>query len=200
MAASITVQRPMARTASRWPGLILTAAIVLTAVVATVSLAQDPAGRAAVESALLSPLGLLALFGISALANATLFLPVPGLALTAVAATVADPFTVALVAGAGQAAGESTGYLAGASGRAFMPEGPRLGRLVAWMRRRGTMTILVLATIPNPVFDVAGVLAGALRMRFVSFLAATAVGKFAKNLALVALTAGGTGLVAGTAT
>ena len=195
MTTTTLSRRPVARWLQPLAGLGLTAAIALAAMAITLTLAGDPAAMAAVEEALQSPLGLLVLFVMSAMTSATLVLPVPGLALTAVAATIADPLLVAAAAGTGQAVGELTGYLAGASGRSMLPQGPRVERLTDWMRRRGTLTVLALAVIPNPLFDVAGILAGALRMSLATFLAATTVGKLLKNLVLASSAAVGADLL-----
>ena len=45
------------------------------------------------------------------------------------------------------------------------------------MRRRGTLAIFLLAAIPNPIFDVGGMIAGALKMAWWKFLLACAAGK-----------------------
>jgi membrane protein YqaA with SNARE-associated domain len=88
------------------------------------------------------------------------------------------------VAGAGQALGEMTGYLAGYSGQELIDNSPRYEKLVSWMRRYGAVTIFVLALIPNPVFDVAGIVAGALRMPWWLYLLSAGAGKILKNVAL----------------
>ena len=195
MTTGTVIRRPAARTLQPLVGVGLTAAIALAAMATTLVLATDPAAMATVEDALQSPFGLLVLCGVSALTSATLVLPVPGLALTAVAATSAEPLLVAAAAGAGQAVGEMTGYLAGASGRSMLPQGPRVERLTDWMRWRGTFTVLALAALPNPLFDVAGILAGALRMPVATFLAATTTGKLLKNLVLASSAAVGADLL-----
>ncbi len=129
------------------------------------------------------------------MSSATLLLPVPGVALTVVAATVADPLTVGIVAGIGQTIGELTGYLAGMSGGALTGERLASSRMGRWMRRRGGPTLFVLGLIPNPAFDVAGILAGAMRLPVTTFLVATGSGKVLRNI-LVAWVAGqGVGLL-----
>ena len=79
----------------------------------------------------------------------------------------------------------------------MLPSGQRIERLTGWMARRGAVTLFVLAAIPNPVFDVAGILAGALRMPILVFLTATALGKVIKNLLLALLAANGAGILIG---
>ena len=194
-ATAIPAQAPTrTRIASAAAGVLL----VLAVAVGSSLLLADPDRREAVEGLVESPLGLIILFAFSALSSATLVLPVPGMALTVMAATVADPLLVGIFAGAGQAVGELTGYAAGASGTALAGERLTGSRMVAWMRRYGVPTIFILALVPNPVFDVAGVLAGALRMPLVRYLAAAGCGKILRNTLLAFATVhGGLLLTAG---
>lgn len=163
---------------------IFTVVILVIAFVSTILILFDPERRAQLEVLITSPGGLTVLFLLSALSNATLILPVPGIALTAFAGTIADPLVVGIVAGAGQALGEMTGYLAGYSGQTLVDESPRYARLAIWMRRYGALTIFVLALIPNPIFDIAGIAAGALRMPWWLYLVSASAGKIIKNVAL----------------
>ena len=50
-----------------------------------------------------------------------------------------------------------------------------------YMQRRGLLTIAVLAAIPNPAFDLAGIAAGALRLPLWKFLVGCAIGGIIKN-------------------
>jgi len=50
------------------------------------------------------------------------------------------------------------------------------------MRKYGDVTILVLAFIPNPLFDVAGAIAGILRMPVWKFLIYCVIGKILKMM------------------
>lgn len=163
---------------------IFTVVIIIVAFAATILILFDPERRAQLEQLISSPGGLIVLFFLSVLSNATLILPVPGIALTALAGTVANPLAVGIVAGAGQALGEMTGYLAGYSGQNLIDDSPRYARLAVWMRRYGVLTIFVLALIPNPIFDIAGIAAGALRMPWWLYLLSAGAGKILKNIAL----------------
>jgi membrane protein DedA with SNARE-associated domain len=89
---------------------------------------------------------------------------------------------VGLVAGLGATLGEMSGYLAGASGRAIVPNQILYNRLENAMRRYGPIVIVVLAFIPSPVFDLAGVIAGALKMPWYQFLLWCFLGKLPKML------------------
>lgn len=120
------------------------------------------------------------IFLLSVLANATLIMPAPGVALTFTMGAVFHPFLVGLAAGAGSTLGELTGYLAGFSGQVVVERSPWYDRLEDWTRRYGPWTILTLAFIPNPLFDLAGLAAGALRMPLTRFLLFTWMGKTLK--------------------
>jgi uncharacterized membrane protein YdjX (TVP38/TMEM64 family) len=92
---------------------------------------------------------------------------------------------VGLAAGVGEALGELTGYAAGFGGRAVIEDQRAYERLVAWMQRRGGITVFVLSVIPNPFFDLAGIAAGTLRYPLWRFLFFCWMGKTIKT-ALVA--------------
>ncbi len=122
------------------------------------------------------------IFLFSILANATILVPVPGVVFTSAMGAVFNPFWVALAAGAGAALGELSGYLAGFSGQAVVEESERYQRVVQWMEKYGDVTILVLAFIPNPLFDLAGMVAGILKMPVWKFLFYCVIGKILKML------------------
>jgi membrane protein YqaA with SNARE-associated domain len=110
------------------------------------------------------------IFLLSFLAYATVLLPAPGVWVVFTMGSVFNPLGVALAAGTGAALGELSGYLAGFSGQAVIERVDIYERLTVWMQKNGSLTILVLAAIPNPFFDLAGVAAGSLKMHVVRFL------------------------------
>jgi uncharacterized membrane protein YdjX (TVP38/TMEM64 family) len=122
------------------------------------------------------------IFLLSILANATIILPAPGLAIVFAAGGVFAPFGVGLAAGAGATLGELSGYLAGFSGQAVIEQRGVYNRIESWMKRYGPATIMALAFIPSPLFDLAGVAAGALKMPVHKFLLWCALGKIPKML------------------
>jgi membrane protein YqaA with SNARE-associated domain len=132
----------------------------------------------------LAAYGLPGIFLLSLVANATVILPAPGLALTFAFGGVMHPAAVALAAGAGAALGELTGYLAGYTGQAILGRTPTTATLGVWTRRYGGPAILALALIPNPFFDIAGATAGVLRMPVGTFLFWTWIGKTLKMLVI----------------
>jgi membrane protein YqaA with SNARE-associated domain len=151
----------------------------------------------------LETLGYPGIFLANFLGTATVFVPVPGLTAAGQALIVAGSQTLwdpgVVVAGAaGMTLAESTAYLAGVVGRGVseqrqMPLGGRLGRWlrraagwVDWlMGRYGFATLLGLSAVPNPLFEFAGITAGAVRMNFWRFLLAVAIGKTARVIILV---------------
>jgi membrane protein YqaA with SNARE-associated domain len=129
--------------------------------------------------------GYLGLFVISILGNATIIIPAPVFVLACAAGMVYGPIPVGLISGLGAALGELTGYYAGYGGSSVIPEGKWYQRLERFMSRHGMLTIFLLAAIPNPLFDVGGMIAGALKMPVLKFIIAAWVGK-ALRLGLMA--------------
>lgn len=110
------------------------------------------------------------IFLIALLANATVLLPAPGLAVVFAMGSVFNPIWVGLAAGTGGALGELSGYLAGFSGQVVVERVHLYGRIHPWVEKYGGWAILVLSAIPNPFFDLAGVAAGAVKMPLWKFL------------------------------
>jgi membrane protein YqaA with SNARE-associated domain len=145
------------------------------AIVALVYSIRDQADRFAIY-------GYPGIFLISFLANATIFLPAPGVAVVFMMGAVFNPLIVALVAGVGASLGELTGYLAGYSGQGLVETTTAFSRIAPWVDRWGALAIFVFALVPNPFFDVAGIAAGMLKMPLRKFLPALWAGKTLKML------------------
>jgi len=116
------------------------------------------------------------------LSSATLILPAPGMAVVMAMGGVLNPWLVGIVAGAGDALGETTGYLAGLSGQAALPDNERYRQIQRLMHRYGAVVLFVFALVPNPFFDLAGISAGALRYPLRRFLLWTLAGKIGKGI------------------
>jgi uncharacterized membrane protein YdjX (TVP38/TMEM64 family) len=153
---------------------------VLTVVAVVVALGAALYFRDHLED--LERYGYVAVFLVGLISNATLILPVPGLAVSSVLGSVFNPLVVGLVAGVGQALGELTGYMAGYSGQSWVDEHPRYRRLVLLTQQYGVFAIFLLALLPNPLFDVAGMAAGVLRLPVWKFLLSCGAGKVIKNI------------------
>ncbi len=126
--------------------------------------------------------GYLGVFALMAIGNATVLLPMPGLATVVAAGMVWNPLLVGLAGGTGGALGELVGYLAGYGVHEYV-EGGRarwFQRIQKAVRRYGFPAIIALAAIPNPFFDVVGVAAGSLGYPAWRFYLAVALGNTVK--------------------
>jgi len=134
----------------------------------------------------LASYGYVGIFLIAMIANATVILPVPGVMVVFAMGAVFNPFLIALFAGLGAAIGEITGYLVGFSGQGLAERSQTLVSISEWMehnRKYSALGILVMAAIPNPFFDLAGIAAGTLKIPLWSFFLFCAVGSIIKMLA-----------------
>lgn len=120
------------------------------------------------------------IFLVALMANATVFLPAPGVAVVFAMGSVFNPIGVALAAGTGGALGELSGYLAGFSGQAVVERTHVYERISPWIDKYGGWAILILSAIPNPFFDIAGVAAGIAKMKPWRFLLFCWVGQIIK--------------------
>ncbi len=127
--------------------------------------------------------GYVGIFLASLLTNASLLLPVPGVLITSAMGAVFNPLLVALAAGGGATIGEISGYLAGFSGQGIVEKTKWHDKLEGWMQKYGDLTIVVLAFIPNPAFDIVGMMAGAMKIPLYRFLIFCFIGKLLKMLA-----------------
>jgi membrane protein DedA with SNARE-associated domain len=184
------------------------AAAVLLGVVGLL-LALVPSIALLVEPDLTDPLGEFSYAGVflvNVVSTATLFFPVPGVTTAANVLIVTEgsdarfPWLVGLAGGAGMAAGEITAYAAGRFGaHVTRTQGLRLParleapaeRVAAFVRRMmarwGALTLFVLAAIPDPVFEVAAVTAGSMRMPLPRYFAAVSAGCIVRGVSLAYL-------------
>jgi membrane protein DedA with SNARE-associated domain len=183
----------------RWLLIAAAAVVVLGLIVGT----TVPFAAGWLDQDDLETLGYPGIFLANFLGTATVFVPVPGLTAAGQALIVAGSQTLwtpgVVVAGAsGMTLAESTAYLAGVVGRGVAEERPMplAGRFGRWLRRAagwvnwlmaryGFATLLVLSAVPNPLFEFAGITAGAVRMNFWRFLLAVAIGKTTRVIILV---------------
>ncbi len=129
--------------------------------------------------------GYLGIFLISAASSATILVPIPAAAITTAMGAVFNPLGIAIASGLGAGIGEMTGYMAGYGGGAVIENIAYYERVKTWLKEHESLaeiTILVLAFIPNPFFDMAGMAAGALRMPIWRFLIPCTIGKILKML------------------
>jgi membrane protein YqaA with SNARE-associated domain len=125
----------------------------------------------------------LGVFLITLIANATVIIPIPYPAIIARVAMQSDNLALVIVAGAlGSALGESVAFFVGRSGRGAV-EDTRFYRWVQHQMRhpwRAFAVLFGLAAPPNPLFDVAGLAAGALGLPYWMFFTAVLLGRMVR--------------------
>ncbi|MCD6345701.1 MAG: VTT domain-containing protein [Anaerolineae bacterium] len=127
-------------------------------------------------------LGYPGIFLMAALGSSTVLLPIPHLAFTFTMGTVLNPWLTGLSAGAGDALGEITGYMAGYAVEDIADRSALYVKLERWMRRNGDLTIFVLSLFPVPFFDLAAMAGGIVGYPLWRFMLATWAGKTIKGV------------------
>lgn len=131
--------------------------------------------------------GYLGLFIINLLGSATIFLPMPSLALTIAAGAFLNPILVGIFSAMGSTIGELTGYYAGKGGKEPVKENKNIKKVQKWMDKYGLWVVFVLAVIPNPFFDLTGITSGASAIPVKKYLIAVFGGKLIKFILLAYL-------------
>jgi len=166
-------ERPVPRQTARRAAMMGVVVLVTAAIVLNQDRLSD-----------LAAFGYVGAFLVMALSNATVILPAPGLIFIFALGSSLHPLQIGLFAGAGAALGELTGYIAGYSGADIAQSTAIVARIRTWMERRGLWTIFFLSAIPNPVFDIAGILAGASRVPLWRFMGVALAGKIVQSSAI----------------
>jgi membrane protein YqaA with SNARE-associated domain len=135
-------------------------------------------------------------FGVMLLANATIVVPVPWPAVLIPIAQHSDNLAGVLVAAAlGSAIGEAVAFFIGRSGRGVVAD----TRFYRWVQRQLTHpwrsfgVLFALAAPPNPLFDIAGITAGAMGLPFWMFFVTVFLARIIRLWIIVAF-AGAIGL------
>lgn len=130
----------------------------------------------------LGEFGYVGAFLTALIGNATVVVPIPYMGVIARLGQILDPFSVAVVAAVGSAVGESVSFFIGRAGHR-LAEGTSL---YTWIHAqlqhpmRAFVVLMLLSAPPNPTFDVAGILAGALDIPFWLFFSAVCLGRIAR--------------------
>ena len=139
--------------------------------------------------------GYLGAFIISILGGATIIIPVPMLAIVfALGGAMAEPWQVAMVglsAALGELIGSLTIYMTGhGAGRVIVEN--RHGRvqrsyekLLGLMERKGPIVLFIVASVVNPFFYPAALVAGALRFGIMKYSIIVFAGKIIKCMTVV---------------
>jgi membrane protein DedA with SNARE-associated domain len=134
------------------------------------------------------------LFLIALLRSASVVIPVPGGGITFAGGAVLDgafglpaPLLVGLTVAVAESIGEFTGYGAGLGGSRMLEARRSYQRVKAWIRQRAALTIFGMSMLPSPMFDVAGLAAGASRVPIRIFYPAMFSGKLVRGVAVATL-------------
>lgn len=132
--------------------------------------------------------GYLGVFIISALSSATILIPAPGWAVVAAMATILNPIYVGIIAGIGSSLGELTGYMVGDGALDFAGR-KQYQKFLSWIQKNDAIAIFVFSFLPNPLFDIAGIAAGAAKVPVWKYVLFCAVGRSLRYVLLAMLTA-----------
>jgi membrane protein YqaA with SNARE-associated domain len=130
--------------------------------------------------------GYVGIFLVSLVSNASIILPLPNIVFVFALGAVLNPWLLGLVAGAGAALGETTGYVLGRGGRKAVKgkEWKWLKRAEKWAKSRGMFPVVfIFAASPLPD-DVTGILCGMIKYDFRKFLLASLLGKVVFHVAV----------------
>lgn len=161
---------------------LLVALMVCVAIAAVVSLWAVDLGTDDLER-----WGYGGLFLIALLRSASVVIPVPAPGLIFGAGAVLGspwgipaPIMVGVVAGTAESFGEMTGYAAGFGGSTLAHKSRLYEIVKRRVQRQPFLTVLVMSLFPSPVFDVAGLAAGATRVPVRVFYPPLLIGKIAR--------------------
>lgn len=129
-----------------------------------------------------SELGYLGLFAACFLGTAVVLMPSSTTLLIVMASTVLEPTLCILVGTLGAVLGELVSYLCGSLGGNALSEDSRLRALLNRWSKRPELLVFVFAAIPLPVFDLAGLAAGAQKMPWWRYALAVFLGRLLKYI------------------
>ncbi|MFA5108535.1 MAG: VTT domain-containing protein [Candidatus Micrarchaeia archaeon] len=116
------------------------------------------------------------IFLLSLIASASVFFPTAPLQFAIISiGAVLNPILVGICAGVGSAIGELTGFVIGSGSRRVLQTKDKYAKYLirlqkGMIKKHAGLAIFLLALVPNPFFDFAGILAGLLKMKWWEFL------------------------------
>ncbi|MCZ7383193.1 MAG: VTT domain-containing protein [Candidatus Methanoperedens sp.] len=134
-----------------------------------------------------SVLGYFGIFIISLFGSATILIPVPSWAFVVGASRILNPYLVGISAGIGSGLGEITGFIAGRGVSHIIHTNKMFIKYKDWITKNDVLAIGILAFIPNPMFDVAGLIAGSLRIKLWRFILPCIIGRIFRYVILAYL-------------
>lgn len=132
------------------------------------------------EMAIVGYVGLVLACSVS---NVSILIPSSATVIVLVAATTLNPWLCILCGGLGTALGEQSSYICGLIGAGgFDKSIDQNQKMLEALRNHSFLTVFLFAFVPLPVFDIAGIAAGAIRMNWGKFTLAAVFGKTLKFL------------------
>ena len=130
--------------------------------------------------------------------NATVLLPAPSTFIVIEYACLLNPLLVAVCGGLGAALGEMTGFLVGSHSKQIFSKTATkktcMSRMLRWIEvkfsKHPYIVLLIFSIIPLPLFDVIGIIAGAVKLKPIKFLIVTFIGKTIKMVLYVTALSG----------
>lgn len=125
------------------------------------------------------PLTLLGLLLTCFVANSTVLLPSSSLLIVLEFSFIMNPLSVMIIGVTGASLGELTGYMVGVKGSSLASRFRKTAKLTNF-KKHSFLWVIIFAFVPFPIFDIAGILAGGIRMNPMKFYAACFIGKLTK--------------------
>ena len=126
----------------------------------------------------------LGVFLVCFIANSTVLLPAPSILVVLQYSMILNPVVVAICGALGASLGEMVGFMTGAHGRHFV-SGKLIKKVEDHFPNHPYIFVLVFSALPLPLFDVVGMMAGAIRLDKLKFYLICLAGKLFKMLVFV---------------
>lgn len=177
------IEQPPAGKKRKWLHTVAFIIGIIAVTVALIYLLYFIEDRFSVSMRQFAWLAYLLVFFVAVISSSTIVFPAPGMAVTMAVASMWNPVIVALIASIGAALGELTAYYAGYLGKKIIIDEQRRGYRVAtrWMKRYGMWAVFFFALIPILIFDLVGLVAGALKLPVWQFFFATWAGRIPRS-------------------
>lgn len=121
----------------------------------------------------------LGVFLVCFIANSTVLLPAPSLLVVLQYSMILDPIMVAVCGALGASLGEMAGFMTGAHSRRFV-SGKLIKKVEDHFPDHPYIFVLAFSALPLPLFDVVGMMAGAIRLNKLTFYLTCLAGKLFK--------------------
>lgn len=118
------------------------------------------------------------------IANSTVLLPAPSILIVLQYSLILNPVIVALCGALGASLGEMIGFMTGSHGR-HLVKGKLIKKIEERFPQHPYLFVLVFSALPLPLFDIVGILAGAIHLAKLKFFLVCFTGKSAKMLVFV---------------